>query len=265
MGGSSPQWDLDRNVDGSDVYEVLPTSGRFVVVSGRLDAFHASRRVGFDVQMEDQTGRVLQKPQSVFEVGDELELWHYAASGLPVYVRVSSESEMCNYTLVVSLEDPPEINLFVGNISVTPERPGPGEDATITVVVASTTLIDPATQVRVEVYATRTLLDYADLIFDNSDQETATLPWTVPSADTEVAAVVDTLNAVPWEPKDDNEASIQVGVGPKDDGDGDGDEGPSLMFWIMVLVVVIILAIVGAVAFVMLRGGGAEDEGPEDY
>jgi hypothetical protein len=265
VGGSSPQWEHDSNVDGSDVYEVLPTAGRFVVVSGTLDAFHAQRRVGFDVQLEDQSGKLLLKPQSVFEVGDDLEMRLYVDSALPVYVRVSSESEMCNYTLVVSLEEPPEVDLFVGNLSVVPARPGPGDSATISVIVSSTTLINPATQVRVEVYAGGDLLDYADVIFDNSDQETVSIPWTVPSSDTEVTALVDTLNAIPWEPKENNGATIEVRVG-SDGGNGGGeDDGPYLMFWIMVLVLVIIVAIVVSVAYVMLRGGQAEDEDPDDY
>lgn len=266
IGGSSPQWEHDSNVDGADVYEVMPTANRFVVVTGRLNAFHASRRVGFDVQLEDQSGKVLHKPLSVFEVGDELEMRLFVDSGLPIYIRVSSESEMCNYTLLVGLEEPPEVDLFVGNLSVSPQRPGPGSEATITVIVASTTLVNPATQIRVEVYAGGNLLDYADVILDNSDQETVTFQWTVPSADTDVTALVDTLNAIPWEPKENNDATIQVKVGGSGDGDGDGDDdGPSMMFWIMMLVVVIIVAIVVAVAYVVVRGGHAEDEGPEDY
>jgi hypothetical protein len=265
VGGSNPQWKHDNNVDGADVYEVLPTAGKFVVVSGRLDGFYAQRKVGFDVQLEDQSGDLLLKPQSVFEVGDELIMRLYVGSALPVYVRVSSESELCNYTLVVTMEDPPEVDLFVGNLSVNPERPGPGDSATITVIVSSTTLINPATQIRVEVFAGGNLLEHADVIFDNSDQETVKIPWTVPSADTEVTAVVDTLNAIPWEPKDNNDATIQVKVGPDDGNGGDGDDGPTMMFWIMVLVLVIIVAIVVSVAYVMLRGGQAEDEDPEEY
>ncbi|NIP36650.1 MAG: hypothetical protein GWN18_16895 [Thermoplasmata archaeon] len=265
VGGSSPQWEHDSNVDGSDVYEVLPTSDMFVVVSGSLNAFHAQRRVGFDVQLEDESGKILHKPRSVFEVGDELEMRLYVDSGLPIYIRVTSESEMCNYTLVVTMESPPDVDLFVGNLSVIPSRPGPGTEATITVIVSSTALINPATQIRVEVYAGGNLLDYADVIFDNSDQETVTLSWTVPSADTEVTALVDTLNAIPWEPKDNNGATIKVKVGPDDDGGDGDDDGPSMMFWVMLLVVVIIVAILAAVAYVMLRGGHAEDEDPEDY
>ncbi|UCC94075.1 MAG: hypothetical protein JSW25_05295 [Thermoplasmata archaeon] len=265
VGGSSPQWEHDNNVDGSDLYEVLPTSGKFVVVSGSLDAFFGQRRVGFDVQLEDQSGDLLLKPQSVFEVGDDLEMRLYVDSSLPIYVRVTSEAEMCNYTLVVRLEDPPSLDLTVGNLTVTPQRPGPGTEATITVIVASTALINPATQIRVEVYASGNLLDYSDVIFDNSDQETVTFGWTVPSSDTEVTAVVDTLNAIPWEPKDNNAATIQVKVGGGGDGPQDDDNGRGLMFWIMVLVVVIIVAIVVAVAYAFLRGGQAEDEDPEDY
>ena len=263
LGGSNPQWEHDSNVDGSDVYEVLPTPGKFVVVSGSLDAFYAKRQVGFDVQLEDQSGKVLLKPQSVFEVGDELEMRLYVGSGLPVYVRVTSESEMCNYTIVVALEEPPDVDLFVGNLSVTPDRPGPGTEATITVIVASTTLINPATQIRVEVYAGGNLLDYTDVIFDNSDQETVTFPWTVPSSDTDVTVEIDTLNAIPWEPKDNNAATIRVKVGPDDNGNG--GEDPALLRWVLMLVAVIIAVIVIGVAYVVLRGGQAEDEGPEDY
>jgi hypothetical protein len=252
------------NVDGSDVYEVLPTARKFVVVSARLDAFHALRKVGFDVQVEDQSGNLLLKPQSVFEVGDDLVMRLYVGTGLPIYIRVASESEMCNYTLVVTLEDPPDVDLTVGNLSVTPARPGPGTEATITVVVSSTALINPATQIRVEVFAGGNQLDYTDVIFDNSDQETVTFSWTVPSADTDVTAVVDSLNAIPWEPKDNNEATISVKVGGGGGGGGE-DDGQDMMMWVIMLVVIIIVAIVVAVAYVMLRGGHAEDEDPEDY
>ncbi len=265
VGGSSPQWEDDKNADGSDVYEVLPTGGRFVVIKGTLDGFHGQRRVGFDVQVEDQTGALVLKPRSAFEVGDDLEMRLYVDSGLPVYVRVLSESEMCNYTLTVSLEDPPEVDLFVGNLSVTPTRPGPGTEATITVIVASSTLINPATQVRVEVYAGGDLLEYADVIFDNSDQETVTFPWTVPSSDTDLRASVDTLNAVPWEAKDNNDATLKVRIGGDGGGDDDGDDGRGLFFWVLVLVIVIVVVIVVTVAFVVLRGHGAEAEEPEDY
>jgi hypothetical protein len=265
VGGSSPQWDDDNNVDGSDVYEVLPTSGKFVVVSGTLGSFHGKRKVGFDVQLEGQDAVLLLKPQSVFDVGDELEMRLYVDSGLPIYVRVTSESEMCNYTLVVSLEDPPNVDLSVGNLTVLPERPGPASEATITVIVASTSLINPVTQIRVEVYAGGNLLDYSDVIFDNSDQETITFPWTVPSADTEVRVVVDTLNAIPWEPKDNNGATLQVRVGGGGGDNGNDDDGNGLMFWIIMLVVVIIVAIVVAVGYVVVKGGHAEDEDPEDY
>lgn len=263
LGGSNPQWEHDSNVDGSDVYEVLPSHGKFVVVSGRLDAFHAKRRVGFDVQVEDQSGRILLKPQSVFEIGDELEMRLYVGSGLPVYVRVTSESEMCDYTIVVSIEDPPEVDLYVGNLSVIPDRPGPGTEATITVIVASTALINPATQIRVEVYADGDLLDYIDVIFDNSDQETVTFPWTVPSTDTNVTVEIDTLNAIPWEPKGNNAAFIWVKVGPDDNGNG--GEDTNFLVWGLMLVAVIIVVIVIGVAYVALRGGQAEDEEPEDY
>jgi hypothetical protein len=265
VGGSSPQWDEDNNVDGSDLYEVLPTPGKFVVVSGSLDAFYGQRKVGFDVQLEDQSGNLLLKPQSVFKVGDQLEMRLYVSSGLPIYARVTSESEMCNYTLVVTIEDPPAVDLSVGNLTITPQRPGPGIESTITVIVSSTALINPATQIRVEVYASGNLLDYSDVIFDNSDQETVTFAWTVPSSDTEVTANVDTLNAIPWETKDNNAATIKVKVGGGDDDPDNGDDGRGLMFWIMMLVVVIIVAIVVAVGYVVLKGGHAEDEDPEDY
>lgn len=265
VGGSSPQWERDMNVDGSDAYQVVPTSGRFVVITGTLDGFHGQRRVGFDVQVEDQSGALLLKPQSAFDVGDVLEMRLYVDSGLPVYVRVISESEMCNYTLTVSLEEPPDVDLFVGNLSVTPARPGPGTEATITVIVASSALINPATLVRVEVYAGGDLLDHSDVIFDNSDQETVTFPWTVPSSETDIRAVVDTLNAVPWEPKDNNDATLKVKVGGGDDGGDDDDSGRGLFFWVMVLVIIIVVVIVVTVAFVFIRGHGAEDEGPEDY
>jgi hypothetical protein len=265
VGGSSPQWEHDNNVDGSDLYEVLPTSGKFVVVSGSLDGFFGKRQVGFDIQLEDQSGDLLLKPQSVFEVGDELEMRLYVGTSLPIYVRVTSESEMCNYTLVVSLEDPPAVDLSVGNLTVTPARPGPGGDATITVIVSSTSLINPVTQIRVEVFASGNLLDYADVIFDNSDQESVTFAWTVPSSDTEVTAIVDTLNAIPWEPKENNDATLSVKVGPGDNGPSNGGDELDLMFWIILLVVLIIVAIIVAVVYVMLRGGHAEDEDPEDY
>jgi len=265
VGGSSPQWEDDMNADGSDVYQVQPTARRFVVISGTLDGFHGQRRVGFDIQVEDQSGSLLLKPQSAFEVGDVLGMRLYVDSGLPVYIRVLSESEMCNYTLTVSLEDPPEVDLFVGNLSVTPARPGPGTEATITVIVASSSLVNPATLVRVEVYAGGNLLDHSDVIFDNSDQETVTFAWTVPSSETDIRAVVDTLNAVPWEPKDNNDATLKVRVGGGDGGQDDVDDGRGLFFWVMVLVAVIVVVIVVTVALVVFRGHGAEADEQEDY
>jgi hypothetical protein len=265
VGGTNPQWGHDNNVDGADVYEVLPTADMFVVVSGSLDAFFAKRRVGFDVQVEDQSGDLLLKPQSVFEVGDELEMRLFTDTALPIYIRVSSESEMCNYTLLVSLEAPPDVDLYVGNVSLTPSRPDPGNEATITVVVSSTALINPSTLIRVEVFAGGNKLDHADVIFDNSDQELVTFPWTVPSIDTDLTVHIDTLNAIPWEPKDNNAETFPVEVGPEDgdNGDGDGDI-MSTFFWIIVLVGVVIVAIIFAVLFVAARGQDSEVE-EEDY
>ncbi len=265
VGGTNPQWGEDLNADGADVYEVQPTGGAFVVVKATLDTFEGARRVGFDLMLLDQAGNLLVGPLSLFEVGDEEGFKHYVGTSLPVYVLVSSESESCDYTVLASLEEPPDIDLYIPSMAVTPSKPEPDTEVVITVVVASTIIIEEPTEIRVEVFVGGNKLAEQDVIFDNSDQEAVTFTWTAPSSSTDVTAYIDTLNAIPWESdKTNNEMTIHVEVGT-DDGDDDGDDSLGMMFWVLILVGVIAVVILGTVAYVVFGDHDAEDEEPEDY
>ncbi len=266
IGGTNPQWSHDLNVDGADIYELFPTSGKFLKVKAGLDGFEGERRVGFDIYLVDQAADLLVKPHSLFIVGDEEEFTHYISYSLPVYVVVTSESESCDYTIVVSLEDPPDIDIFVASMSVTPSRPEPETEATITIVVGSSVVIGTETQIRVELFDGGNKLAEQDVIFDDTDQVVVTFPWTVPSSSTDLTALVDTLNVIAWDKdKDNNEMTIHVEVGPEEPDNGSDDEGRDMMFWIMVLVGVIALVILVAVLYVVFGGHDAEDEEPEEY
>jgi len=266
VGGSNPQWSEDLNVDGADVYELFPTSGKFLIVKATLDGFAGVRRVGFDFFLVDQAGDLIVKPHSLFNVGDEEEFSHYIAHTLPVYVVVTSESEYCEYTIVTSVEDPPDIDIFIASMTVTPSRPEPASEATITVVVGSSIIIESAIQIRVEVFDGGNKLAEQDVIFDDTDQVVVTFPWTVPSSSTDLTGLADTLNVIAWDPdKDNNEMIIHVEVGSEETDNGNGDEGQGMMFWILVLVGVIALIILLTVLYVVFGGHDAEDEEPEEY
>ena len=199
-------------------------------------------------------------------MGDETTFQYYAIDSTPVYVVVTSESEYCDYTLLASLEEPPVVDLVVESISVTPSHPLPGTEATITIVVSSTQVIETSTVIRVEVFISGNKLAERDVVFDDTDKVVVDLGWTVPSASVDLTVGVDTLNAVPWETDEDNNmGSLHVNLGGGD-GDGDGgEEGIGLMFWTFVLVGIIALAILVVVLYVVFGGHGAEDEEPEDY
>ena len=266
VGGTNPQWSDDQNADGADVYEVYPVSGKFLLIKAVLDGFEGQRRLGFDIHLEDQSSKLLVKPQSLFSVDDEAEFRYYAPDSMPVYVVVTSESESCDYTLMASSEEPPSVDLTIESITLTPSRPDPGLEATITIIVSSTTVIETATVVRVEVFAGNNKLAERDVIFDGTDKVVVNLLWMVPSATTELTATVDTLNAIPWETdEDNNQGSLTVVIGGDGDGDQDDDEGTDLMFWTFVLVGVIALSILVVVLYVVFGGHEAEDEEPEDY
>jgi hypothetical protein len=245
---------------------VFPTSGKFLTVKASLDGFEGERRVGFDIYLVDQAGDLLVKLHSLFNVGDEEEFSHYIPHSLPVYVVVTSESESCGYTFVASLEDPPDIDIFVASMSVTPSRPEPASEATITVVVGSSVVIETVTLIRIEVFDGGNKLAEQDIIFDDTDQVVVTFPWTVPSSSTDLTTLVDTLNVIAWDKdKPNNEMTIRVEVGSEEPDDGSDDEGRDMMFWIMVLVGVIALVILVAVLYVVFGGHDAEDEEPEEY
>lgn len=266
VGGSNPQWSEDLNVDGADVYELFPTSGKFLTVKASLDGFDGERRVGFDFYLVDQAGELLVKPHSLFDIGDEEEFAHYISHTLPVYIVVTSESESCGYTILASLDDPPDIDIFVDSMSVTPSRPEPSSEATITVVVGSSIVLETETQIRVEVFDGGNKLAEQDVIFDNTDQVVVTFTWTVPSSSADLTSLVDTLNVIAWDDdKDNNEMTIHVEVGSEEPDDGSDDEGLDMMFWILVLVGIIALVILVTVLYVVFGGHDAEDEEPEEY
>ncbi|MCK5254273.1 MAG: hypothetical protein KAQ96_15050, partial [Thermoplasmata archaeon] len=266
VGGTNPQWSPDLNVDGADIYELFPTSGKFLTVKASLDGFDGVRRVGFDFYLIDQAGDLLVKPHSLFNVGDEEEFAHYIPHSLPVYVVVTSESESCDYTVLAFLEDPIDIDISVASMTVTPSRPEPATEATLTIVVGSSIVIETATQIRVEVFDEGNKLAEADVIFDDTDQVVVTFPWSVSSSSTDLTALVDTLNAIAWDQdKSNNEITIHVEVGLEKPDDGSDDEDLDMMFWILVLVGVIALVILVAVLYVVFGGHDAEDEEPEEY
>ncbi len=253
VGGSNPQWAKDGNVDGADVFEVQPTTGKFLVVRATLTGFHGERRLGFDVRLVDQSGNGLGL-ESVFSVGEQLELRYYAPTSLPLYAMVVSESEMCNYTITATIVDPPTVDITVGN------------SGTITVTVRASAAVLTSTIVRVEVFAGGDKLEHHDVIFDGTTEVVATFTWRIPASSTELTVRVDTLDAVPFETDENNNAHVllvKIG-GNGGNGGEDGDED-NLWLWIGIFVGVVVAAIVVAVIVVITRGQGAEDEEPEDY
>jgi len=120
--------------------------------------------------------------------------------------------------------------------------------------------------VRVEVYAGGDKLEHQDVIFDGTTEAVATFTWKIPASSTELTVRVDTLDVVPYETDEDNNAHVllvRIG-GNGGDGGEDGEEG-NLWLWIGIFVAVVVAAIVVAVIFVVMRGQGADDEEPEDY
>jgi len=181
-------------------------------------------------------------------------------------VVVTSESESCDYTIVATLEDPLDIDIFVTSVTVTPGRPEPMTGATITVVVGSNLVIETWTQIRVEVFDGGNQLAEQDVIFDGTDQVVVTFQWSVSSSSTDLTVLVDTLNTIAWDgDKSNNEMTIHVEVGPVKPDDGGGEEGLDMMFWILILVGVIALVILVAVLYVVFGSHDAEDEEPEEY
>jgi len=71
VGGTNPQWSTDLNIDGADVYELFPTSGKVLKVKANLDGFDGQRKVGFDFYLIDQALNLLVKPHSLFSFGDQ--------------------------------------------------------------------------------------------------------------------------------------------------------------------------------------------------
>ena len=159
-----------------------------------------------------------------------------------------------------------EGQIFVASMTVTPSRPEPATEATLTIVVGSSIVIETATQIRVEVFDEGNKLAEADVIFDDTDQVVVTFPWSVSSSSTDLTALVDTLNAIAWDKdKSNNEITIHVEVGSEKPDDGGDDEDLDMMFWILVLVGVIALVILVAVLYVVFGSHDAEDEEPEEY
>jgi hypothetical protein len=265
VGGSSPQWAHDHNVDGADAYEVLPTTNKFLVVRASLDTFWGERRLGFDVRLEDQAGDLLGL-ESVFELEEELELRYFATSSLPLYVIVVSESEMCNYTVTVSIEAPPDVDILIEDVTLTPSKPEPLQQVTVTVILRTTTLDLPTNIIRVEIHAGGDLLEYRDLLLETTQEVVTSFTWTTPSTDTDLTVMVDTLDAVPFETNEGNNArTLQVKLTGGDGNGGKNGDDTSNWLWIGILVGGVAAAIIIALVVVVTRGHEAEDDEPEDY
>jgi hypothetical protein len=266
IGGSLPKWGHDINADGADAYEVYPVVDQYLVVEASLVAFGGERRTGFDVELFDQSGKSL-GIESVFSVGESLELRYFTPTSQPLYVVVESESEMCDYTIRVTMEAPPSIDLFVGDVSLTPSKPTTGTSVTITATLRSSTAAMPSELIRVEVYAGGDLIDSRDVIFEGATEVVQTFSWKAIYGQTTISVRMDTLNAIPFETDEaNNERSITADVRDEgQNGNGDGDDGglPTWV-WVAVLIVIIVVAIAIAVGLVFTRGHGAEDEEPED-
>ncbi len=267
VGGSSPQWGHDQNADGADVLELLPSANQFLVVQASLVGFNGERRLGFDVKLEDQSGTLLGL-ESVFAVGESLELRYFAPSSQPVYAVVVSESESCDYTIRATTEPPPSIDLSVGEIALTPSKPTTGTSITVTVTLKSSTAAVPSELIRVELYAGGDLLESRDIVFEGTDEVVQAFTWRAVYGTTTLTVHIDTLDAIPFETDEDNNSgSVSVEVRDKGaNGNGNGDDaGLPMWTWVAILVIIIVVAIVTAVAFVVAKGHGAEDEEPEDY
>ena len=264
IGGSLPLWKDDQNVDGADVYEVTPTAKRFLVLTAKLDSTHAERKRGFDLRVTDQSGKILaQRP--VLAVGDSVVVKQYADTSLPFYALILSESESCNYTLTASDEAPPEIDLYISNISVAPPRPIAGRPATISIVFKSTSAAVPATDITAQVFAGTDKLWEGKIAFDATGTARQDVTWTAIYGPSKILVKVDTEDFIPYESNEgNNQASIDVtALDPGEDGDGgDGQGGNGTEWvWLAAAIVLIIAAIAVAVAYAAMRGRGQPPEG----
>jgi hypothetical protein len=269
VGGTHPQWNPDLNIDGGDAYEVMPRSNEFLVAKVTLDSMSDKRGFGFDIRLEDQSSKLLGL-EDVLLVGETGEIRYFSDVALPVYLVIVSESEWCNYTLSIDSEPPPEIDLFVGSITVTPPKPAFGHPATITIVFRSSTQAVPSVPIRYSVETEGGLIEDGNLLFDERDNVSLDISWEPQAGKFSLLASIDTLNAIPYELNESNNQlslSVTVGVdGDGDDGDGD-DEGLADWVWLVIIIIVILVVIAAATAmgFRSMRGRGGEPEEPEDY
>ena len=267
VGGSLPLWKDDLNVDGVDAYEVTPAAKRFLVLTAKLDSTHAERKRGFDLRITDQSGKILaQRP--VLTVGDSVVIKQYSDTSLPFYALILSESESCNYTLTASDEAPPEIDLYVSNITVAPPRPIAGRPATISVVFKSTSAAVPATDITAQVFAGTDKLWEGKIAFDATGTARQDVTWTAIYGTTRIVAKVDTEDFILYESNEgNNQLTIDViAHDPGEDGDGgDGHDGNGADWvWLAAVIVLIIAAIAVAVGYAAMRGRGRPPEGEEE-
>jgi hypothetical protein len=264
IGGSLPLWRDDLNVDGVDAYEVTPAAKRFLVLTAKLDSSRADRKRGFDLRITDQAGTILaQKP--VLAVGDSVVIKQYSDTSLPLYALILSESESCNYTLTATDEAPPEIDLYISNISVAPPRPIAGRPATISVVFKSTSAAVPATDITAQVFAGTDKLWEGKIAFDATGTARQDVTWTAIYGTTKILVKVDTEDFTPYESNENNnQDSIDVTAhDPGEDGGGDGDHNGNGTDWVWLAaaIVIIIAAIAVAVGYAAMRGRDNPPEG----
>ncbi len=264
IGGPLPQWRRDLNADIADVYEVTPNANKFMVVRATLVAMSAERRNGFDVRVVDQSDRILQQ-EPLLRVGDSVTLKQFSDSTMPLYIVVVSESEVCNYSLSVEDEPPAAIDLYVASINVTPARPIANRPATITVTFRSTTAAVPGDGIACSIHVGSDELWSGMLLFDLTGTAVKDVSWNAVYGTTAIVARVDTLDYVPWETREDNNAfTFEVTAhDPGEDGDGDGDGDGGGMDWIYLAggLIVVCAAIALAVAYAAMRGRGSPPEG----
>ena len=264
IGGSLPLWKDDANVDGVDAYEVTPAARKVLVLTAKLDSSHPDRKSGFDLRITDQSGKILaQKP--VLAVGDSVVIKQFSDTTLPFYALVISESESCNYTLTASDEAPPDIDLYISNISVAPPKPIAGRPATISVVFKSTSAAVPATDITAQVFAGTDKLWDGKIAFDATGTARQDVSWTAIYGTTRITAKVDTEDFVPYESNEgNNQLAINVtALDAGEDGDGvdDHDGNGTDWVWLAAAIVIIIAAIAVAVGYAAMRG---RNEPPEE-
>jgi len=266
IGGPLPQWKRDLNADVADAYEVTPSLNNFLVVHATLSAMSADRRLGYDVRVVDQNERILQQ-EPLLNVGDTVTLKQFADTYSPLYVVVVSESEVCNYTLAIEDEPPAAIDLYVASINVTPPRPTANRPATITVTFRSTTSTVPGEGIACSIKAGNDELWNDEVLFDATGTAVHELTWNAVYGMTAITARVDTLDSIPWETREDNNALTHevTAKDPGEDGDGDGDGDAGSMDWVYLAVglIAVCAAIAAAVAYAAMRGRGKPPEGEE--